>query len=68
MQPLNGFVNVGAGVLQGRQDFEYQSVTMGLSALFAGSLFFLLQEEGLEAIWETLFAFQIMRAVGFAFR
>lgn len=41
---------------------------MGLSALFAGSLFFLLQEEGLEAIWETLLAFQIMRAVGFAFR
>jgi Na+-driven multidrug efflux pump len=24
MQPLNGFVNVGAGVLQGAQDFGYQ--------------------------------------------
>jgi hypothetical protein len=24
MQPLNGFVNVGAGVLQGAQDFAYQ--------------------------------------------
>lgn len=29
MQPLNGFVNVGAGVLQGAQDFAYQVRTAG---------------------------------------
>lgn len=68
MQPINGLVNVGGGVLQGAQDFTYQVVTMGLSALFAGSLFFLLRDEGLTAVWETLLAFQVMRAVLFAYR
>jgi len=24
IQPLNGFVNVGSGILQGAQDFAYQ--------------------------------------------
>lgn len=68
MQPINGLVNVGGGVLQGAQDFSYQVLTMGLSALFAGSLFFLLRDEGLTAVWETLLAFQVMRAILFAYR
>lgn len=68
MQPINGLVNVGGGVLQGAQDFTYQVLTMGLSALFAGSLFFLLRDEGLTAVWETLLAFQVMRAILFAYR
>lgn len=68
MQPINGLVNVGAGVLQGAQDFTYQVITMGLSAVFAASLFFLVRDEGLTAVWETLLAFQVMRAVLFAYR
>jgi MATE family multidrug resistance protein len=68
MQPINGLVNVGTGVLQGAQDFSYQVLTMGLSAVFAGSLFFILRDEGLTAVWETLLAFQMMRALLFAYR
>lgn len=68
MQPINGLVNVGAGVLQGAQDFTYQVISMGFSAIFAGSLFFLVQDEGLNAVWETLLAFQVVRAVLFAYR
>lgn len=45
-----------------------QVITMGLSAIFAGSLFFLLRDEGLNAVWETLLAFQIVRSVLFAYR
>lgn len=41
---------------------------MGLSAIFAGSLFFLLRDEGLLAVWETLLAFQVVRSVLFAYR
>jgi hypothetical protein len=41
---------------------------MSLSAIFAGSLFFLVQDEGLTAVWETLLAFQVVRSVLFAYR
>lgn len=45
-----------------------QVISMGLSAIFAGSLFFLLRDEGLTAVWETLLAFQVVRSVLFAYR
>ena len=41
---------------------------MTLSGIFAGSLFFLVRDEGLTAVWETLLAFQVVRSVLFAYR
>jgi hypothetical protein len=41
---------------------------MGISALFASSLFVVLRDEGLTAVWETLLAFQLIRAIGFGYR
>ena len=93
MLPINGVVNVGAGILQGALDFTYQVkrwkggcrgdersyphlftfffvqvATMGISAVIAAILFFALRDEGLTAVWETLLAFQVIRAVLFAYR
>ena len=41
---------------------------MTLAGIFAGSLFFLVRDEGLTAVWETLLAFQVVRSVLFAYR
>ncbi|EWM28960.1 hypothetical protein Naga_100308g6 [Nannochloropsis gaditana] len=78
--PVTAIVQVGGGILQGAQDFDYQARLMGLCVLLSGSLLHL-TTHGRDAtafvgsgagqlfsVWMALLVFQSLRALGFAYR
>ncbi|CAM9260281.1 unnamed protein product [Chrysoparadoxa australica] len=67
MQPLNAYVFVGDGVLQGSLDFVYEACCMAGSAGLAG-LWIVNQGHDLAHVWLGLLLLQSMRAVTFSYR
>ncbi|CAM9944522.1 unnamed protein product [Choristocarpus tenellus] len=70
MQPVNAFVFVSDGILQGSLDFAYEAFTMAVSATIAGAYIISQGTEGvkLEDIWVGLVLLQSCRAFTFSAR
>lgn len=71
LQPINGLVFVGDGILQGATDFTYLAYAMGLAV--ALSLLTLEQgivplNDSLAGIWAVVALLQVLRAAGLAAR
>ena len=74
-QPINGFVFVADGVLQGYRAFRYEAVAMLAAIIFTGA-FVTVQNDAasfsssnfqLEDVWLSLLILQLLRATAFAF-
>jgi putative MATE family efflux protein len=74
-QPINGFVFVADGVLQGYRAFRYEAVAMLAAIIFTGA-FVTVQNDAasfsssnfqLEDVWLSLLILQLSRATAFAF-
>ena len=70
--PLTAIVQVGGGILQGAQDFDFQAQLMGGCVLVSGGLLHLTTRAvpgaGLLPVWLSLLVFQALRVLGFAYR
>ncbi|GAB5029858.1 multidrug resistance protein norm [Nannochloropsis oceanica] len=75
--PVTAIVQVGGGILQGAQDFDYQARLMGVCVLISGILLHLTTHGGtvgrsaggkLFQVWLSLLVFQLLRGLGFAWR
>ncbi|CAN0094862.1 unnamed protein product [Ectocarpus sp. 6 AP-2014] len=73
LQPLNGYVFVGDGILQGTQDFVYEALTMVVSATTLPLYIWLRGylgggETTLLDVWMALVVMQSCRSLTFTFR
>eukprot|EP00903_Cladosiphon_okamuranus_P014710 g13631.t1 len=73
LQPVNAYVFIGDGILQGSQDFVYEALTMAVSAsLLPGYIFlhgFLTGDKAtLLDVWVALVIMQSCRSLTFTFR